>query len=339
MAKDSKSGEAPVSSQTAADRTPDTTDWIWSKLRTWLGLAPNAALEPRGKTEAPSESAQAEARSMMVNLIEFAGMRVDDVMVPRVDIVAIDESASLYALMQRFTEASHSRLPVYRETLDDLIGMVHIKDLVSWMIKSSAQKKRRRPAKAAEQEAAPAPEKITLKSGNLSRTVKQAGIVRDLLFVPPSMPVSDLLVKMQATHLHMAIVVDEYGGTDGLVTIEDLVEVIVGDIADEHDTGEERMIRELGKGVYVADARVSIEEVESLLGRSLLPEEQQEEADTLGGLIFAMLGRVPVRGELVRHPSGVEFEVAESDPRRVKKIRIHTSSGDAAPAGETGARP
>jgi CBS domain containing-hemolysin-like protein len=276
---------------------------------------------------------------MMVNLIEFASMRVDDVMVPRVDIVAIEESASLYALMQRFAEASHSRLPVYRETLDDLIGMVHIKDLVSWMIKSSAQKKRRRPAKAAEQEAAPAPEKITFKSADLSRTVKQAGIVRDLLFVPPSMPVSDLLVKMQATHLHMAIVVDEYGGTDGLVTIEDLVEVIVGDIADEHDTGEERMIRDLGKGVYVADARVSIEEVESLLGRSLLPEEQQEEADTLGGLIFTMLGRVPVRGELVRHPSGVEFEVAESDPRRVKKIRIHTSSGDATPAGETGARP
>lgn len=339
MAKDSKSDEALGASRTASDRPPHAPDGIWSKLRTWLGMAAPTAVEPRGKTEVPSESAQAEARSMMVNLLEFASMRVDDVMVPRVDIVSIDESASLYALMQRFAEASHSRLPVYRETLDDLIGMVHIKDLVSWMIKSSAQKKRRRPAKAAEQEAAPPPEKITLKSGDLNKTVKQAGIVRDLLFVPPSMPVSDLLVKMQATHLHMAIVVDEYGGTDGLVTIEDLVEVIVGDIADEHDTGEERMIRDLGKGVYVADARVSIEEVESLLGRSLLPEEQQEEADTLGGLIFAMLGRVPVRGELVRHPSGVEFEVAESDPRRVKKIRIHTSSGDGAPAGESGARP
>jgi CBS domain containing-hemolysin-like protein len=339
MAKDSKSGETPVSSQTSADPAPDTSDGIWSRFRTWLGLAAPAALEPRSKTEAQSESAQAEARSMMVNLLEFASMRVDDVMVPRVDIVAIDESASLYFLMQRFAEASHSRLPVYRETLDDLIGMVHIKDLVSLMIKSSAQKKRRRTTKVAEQEPAPAPEKIILKSADLTRTVKQAGIVRDLLFVPPSMPVSDLLVKMQATHLHMAIVVDEYGGTDGLVTIEDLVEVIVGDIADEHDTGEEQMIRDLGKGVYVADARVSIEEVESLLGRSLLPEEQQEEADTLGGLIFAMLGRVPVRGELVRHPSGVEFEVAESDPRRVKKIRIHTTSGNGATAGEMGARP
>lgn|SRR5829696_4168512 len=339
MAKDSKSGETPVTPQSSVDPAPDPSDGIWLRFRTWLGLAAPAALEPRRKTEVQSESAQAEARSMMVNLLEFASMRVDDVMVPRVDIVAIDESASLYSLMQRFAEASHSRLPVYRETLDDLIGMVHIKDLVSLMIKSSAQKKRRRAAKAAEQEAAPAPEKIILKSADLGRTVKQAGIVRDLLFVPPSMPVSDLLVKMQATHLHMAIVVDEYGGTDGLVTIEDLVEVIVGDIADEHDTGEEQMIRDLGKGVYVADARVSIEEVESLLGRSLLPEEQQEEADTLGGLIFAMLGRVPVRGELVRHPSGVEFEVAESDPRRVKKIRIHTTSGNGATAGETGARP
>jgi CBS domain containing-hemolysin-like protein len=339
MAKDSKSDEAPSSSPITADRAASASDGIWSRLRTWLGIAAPSGVEPRGKTDVPSESAQAEARSMMVNLLEFASMRVDDVMVPRVDIVSIDESASLHALMQRFAEASHSRLPVYRETLDDLIGMVHIKDLVSWMIKSSAQKKRRRPAKASDQDAGPPPEKISLKSADLSRTVKQAGIVRDLLFVPPSMPVSDLLVKMQATHLHMAIVVDEYGGTDGLVTIEDLVEVIVGDIADEHDTGEERMIRDLGKGVYVADARVSIEEVESLLGRPLLPEEQQEEADTLGGLIFAMLGRVPVRGELVRHPSGVEFEVAESDPRRVKKIRIHTLSGNGAPAGESGARP
>jgi CBS domain containing-hemolysin-like protein len=335
MAKDSKSAGLP---QGAVEHRPQASSTIWLWLRSWFGIAAPTVDERRGKAEAPGESAKAEARSMMVNLLEFASMRVDDVMVPRVDIVAIEESASLHALMQRFAEASHSRLPVYRETLDDLIGMVHIKDLLSLMIKSSAQKRRRKPAKS-EQETSSPPDKLSLRSADLSRTVKQAGIVRELLFVPPSMPVSDLLVKMQATHLHMAIVVDEYGGTDGLVTIEDLVEVIVGDIADEHDTGEERLIRDLGKGVYVADARVPIEEVETLLGRPLLPEEQQEEADTLGGLIFAMLGRVPVRGELVRHPSGVEFEVAESDPRRVKKIRIHAPPGDAAPAAESDARP
>jgi CBS domain containing-hemolysin-like protein len=338
MKEDSKPAEAPASpkpvSPSSSAAAPSEAAGVWAWLRRLFGraLQPDRGRSPSGGLAA--ENAHAEARTMMVNLLEFAGMRVDDVMVPRVDIVAIEESASLHELMQRFADASHSRIPVYRETLDDLIGMAHIKDLLGWMFKNFAQqKRRRRSARSTEQEEAP--EKVTLKSVDLSKTVKQAGIVRDLLFVPPSMPVADLLVKMQATHLHMAVVVDEYGGTDGLVTIEDLVEVIVGDISDEHDTGEEEMIRDLGRGVFVADARVPIEEVEALLNRSLLPEGQQEEADTLGGLIFAMLGRVPARGELVRHESGVEFEVAESDPRRVKKIRIHTApaNGSAAPAG------
>jgi hemolysin (HlyC) family protein len=275
--------------------------------------------------ESSSETAHAEARSMMVNLLEFAGKRVDDVMVPRVDIVAIEEQATLLELMLRFAEANHSRVPVYRETLDDLVGMVHIKDLLAWMVKNFAQKRRRKSTKSPETEVPPAEKVTSVKSLDLGKTVKQAGIVRDILFVPPSMPAADLLVKMQATHVHMAIVVDEYGGTDGLVTIEDIVEVIVGDISDEHDIGEEELIRDLGKGEFVADARAPIEDVEALLKQPLLAEEDGEEADTLGGLIFAMLGRVPARGELVRHPSGVEFEVAESDARRVKKIRIHTA--------------
>ena len=265
---------------------------------------------------------------MMVNLLEFAGKRIDDVMVPRVDIVAIEEQATLLELMLRFAEANHSRVPVYRETLDDLVGMVHIKDLLAWMVKNFAQKRRRKSTKSPETETAPAEKMTSVKSLDLGKTVKQAGIVRDILFVPPSMPAADLLVKMQATHVHMAIVVDEYGGTDGLVTIEDIVEVIVGDISDEHDIGEEELIRDLGKGEFVADARVPIEDVEALLKQPLLAEEDGEEADTLGGLIFAMLGRVPARGELVRHPSGVEFEVAESDARRVKKIRIHTAPAE-----------
>jgi CBS domain containing-hemolysin-like protein len=338
MTKDSKPVDAPAPPK-AGDLVPASpslrTAGFWAWLRSLLGGSSPDARTLHEKSEPGTESAHAEARSMMVNLLEFAGMRVDDVMVPRVDIVAIEESAPLHELMLRFAEANHSRLPVYRETLDDLMGMVHIKDLLAWTFKNSAQKKRRKPARVPEPETAAA-EKVTLKSLDLSKTVKQAGIIRELLFVPPSMPVADLLVKMQATHLHMAVVVDEYGGTDGLLTIEDLVEVIVGDIADEHDTGDEHMIRDLGKGVFVADARVPIEEVETLLNRPLLPEEQEEEADTLGGLIFSMLGRVPARGELVRHPSGVEFEVAESDPRRVKKIRIHTipSNGSRAAAPE-----
>jgi CBS domain containing-hemolysin-like protein len=145
------------------------------------------------------------------------------------------------------------------------------------------------------------------------------------------MPAPDLLVKMQASHIHMAIVVDEYGGTDGLVSIEDLVEEIVGEISDEHDTDDAQMIRTGENGIYVADARVGIEELEELLGIDFLPDERDQDADTLGGLIFSMMGRVPVRGELIRHDSGVEFEILDSDPRRVKRVRIHTRP----PVGET----
>ncbi len=326
MDNDAKTSDA-LSTPAAAEQpnhAPQGRSRFLNWLRRLMGSPPERSLPNSQLSETSSETAHAEARSMMVNLLEFAGMRVNDVMVPRVDIVAIEESATLLDLMLRFAEASHSRVPVYRETLDDLIGMVHIKDLLAWMVKNFAQKKRRKSARSPEPETAPAEKMTTVKSLDLGKTVKQAGIVRELLFVPPSMPVADLLVKMQATHVHMAIVIDEYGGTDGLITIEDIVEVIVGDIADEHDIGEEQLIRDLGKGVFVADARVPIEEVEALLKQPLLAKEEGEEADTLGGLIFAMLGRVPARGELVRLPSGVEFEVAESDARRVKKIRIHT---------------
>ena len=327
MDNEAKTSDTPSAAATAAEQ-PAQASKAPSRFVNWLrrlvGTASEPSLARTAGSDAGSETAHAEARSMMVNLLEFAGMRVDDVMVPRVDIVAIEESATLLDLMLRFAEASHSRVPVYRETLDDLIGMVHIKDLLAWMVKNFTQKRRRKSAKTPEAETASPEKATTVKSLDLGKTVKQAGIVRELLFVPPSMPVADLLVKMQATHVHMAIVVDEYGGTDGLVTIEDIVEVIVGDIADEHDIGEEQLIRDLGKGVFVADARVPIEDVESLLKQPLLAKEEGEEADTLGGLIFAMLGRVPARGELVRHSSGIEFEVAESDARRVKKIRIHT---------------
>jgi CBS domain containing-hemolysin-like protein len=144
-----------------------------------------------------------------------------------------------------------------------------------------------------------------------------------VLFVPPSMPAADLLIKMQSTHIHMAIVVDEYGGTDGLVSIEDLVEQIVGDISDEHDSDEELIVRN-GDGSFTANARASLDELEKLLNVDFLPEERDEETDTLGGLIFSMFGRVPVRGELLRHASGVEFEVLEADPRRVKRVKIRS---------------
>ena len=251
-----------------------------------------------------------ETKSMMRNLIKFSDLRVDDVMVPRADIIAIEDSSTMRELLGKFNEANHSRLPVYRETLDDVAGMIHVKDFMRWMSVSGTKRKARSPS-------------ITISAKDLALTVKQSGLYREVLFVPPSMPAADLLLKMQASHIHMAIVIDEYGGSDGLITIEDLVEEIVGDISDEHDIDEEQLIKRQDDNIYVADARVHISVVDKLLGVDLLSDEEEDEADTLGGLIFEMAGRVPARGEIIRHDSGLEFEILQSDARRVKRIRIH----------------
>ena len=165
--------------------------------------------------------------------------------------------------------------------------------------------------------------RLDLGKVDLQRSVATMNITRDLLYVPGSMSVLDLLLKMQTTRLHLALVVDEYGGTDGLVSIEDLVEEVVGDIADEHDVEDEPLIRTDPRLGLIADARMPIEELEKHLARELVSEEQEEDIDTLGGLVFSIAGRIPARGELVRHPSGIEFEVLEADPRRIKKLRIH----------------
>jgi CBS domain containing-hemolysin-like protein len=192
--------------------------------------------------------------------------------------------------------------------------MIHIRDLMSWIT-----------AQAEFDEG----DGLDLGKVDLKRSVTALGITRELLYVPASMSVLDLLLKMQTTRLHLALVVDEYGGTDGLVSIEDLVEEVVGDIADEHDVEDEPLIRADPRLGTVADARMPIEELEKHLGRELVPEELEEEIDTLGGLVFSIAGRIPARGELVRHPSGVEFEVLEADPRRIKKLRIHLPPAEA----------
>jgi len=260
----------------------------------------------------PQDDLGQETKSMMRNLITFSDLRVDDVMVPRAEIIAIEDSSTMRELLNKFNEANHSRLPVYRETLDDVAGMIHVKDFMRWMsVKGTKQKtKAKNPG-------------ISISAKDLTLTVKQSGLYREVLFVPPSMPAADLLLKMQAGHIHMAIVIDEYGGTDGLISIEDLVEEIVGDISDEHDTDEEQLIKRQDDNIYVADARVHISVVDKLLGVDLLSDEEEDEADTLGGLIFEMAGRVPARGEIIKHDSGLEFEILQSDARRVKRIRIH----------------
>ena len=292
---------------------------FWRKLKALLAGGSDKglreSLEGAIKIHAaqnPGEAFGQEAKSMMLNIIEFSELRVDGAMVPRVDIVAIEDQATMRELMQRFIEAGHSRLPVYRDSLDEITGMVHVKDFMGWLTAKGGKRKSAKPGNPG----------LSIPASELSTTVRQSGLHREVLFVPPSMPASDLLVKMQASHIHLAIVIDEYGGTDGLISIEDLMEEIVGDISDEHDTDDESLIKPAGDGVYVADGRVDIARVEELLGVDLLPDEDEETADTLAGLVFKMAGRVPARGEIIRHGSGLEFEILESDPRRVKRLRI-----------------
>lgn len=304
---------------------------LWSRLRALFSNGHDASLresledviEQHG-AENGDKGLKPEARSRMINLLQFEDLRVDDVMVPRADIIAVGEDVTIRELLQIFIEANHSRLPVFRETLDDPIGMVHVKDLMRWMSYRGGNKRRKASGKPGDavKSTKPAPAMV-LNDKDIAVTIGRAKLVRELLFVPPSMPAGDLLIKMQATRLHMAIVVDEYGGTDGLLTIEDLVEEIVGDIADEHDDADEDLVRAGDDGTYIADARAAIEDVEKLLEVDLLPDDMDEDADTLGGFIFFMLGRVPTRGELIKHHSGIEFEVLGADPRRVKILKIH----------------
>lgn len=258
-------------------------------------------------------------RDMFFRLLRFGAMRVDDVMVQRADIIALDESAPLSELVRVFKEAGVSRIPVFRETLDDPSGMVHIKDLFGYLVDGAATRGAG---------SAPAAE-VTFGKADLRQPISAAKVRRSVLYVPPSMLAMNLLIRMQATRIHMALVVDEYGGTDGLVTIEDLVEQVVGDIEDEHDVAEAANIVEDAKNGIIARARTPVRELEERLAVGLLTPEEEADIETLGGLVFNLVGRVPVRGEFVRHPSGIEFEVLDADPRRVKRLKIHDHRAEA----------
>jgi CBS domain containing-hemolysin-like protein len=285
-----------------------------------------------GLKEAPeADSAfSTEEREMLRRLLRFGTLRVEDIMVPRADIIALEESDPLSELLRTFGEAGVSRIPLFNETLDDPRGMIHVKDLFRWLLKEVAGDIINGPiavansGKEVESPQDPATgSHLDFSRVDLSRPISATKIRRPVLYVPPSMPATNLLIRMQSTRIHMALVVDEYGGTDGLVTIEDLVEQIVGEIEDEHDVAEAAYISTEPKLGLVASARTPINELEEHLGLKLLKPEEEEDIDTLGGLMFSLLGRVPVRGELVRHPSGLELEVLDADARRLKKVRIH----------------
>ena len=230
-------------------------------------------------------------KQLLHKILAFGDLTVDDVMVPRADIVAVERETPLEEIITIMAQEAHSRVPVYRDTLDDVIGMVHIKDV------------------------------LPLAARNES--VQLTKLVRAVLYVAPSMRVLDLLLQMRMSRTHMALVVDEYGGVDGLLTIEDAVEQIVGEIEDEHDETQRPAFETRRDGTVIADARVSIEEFEAQVGTVLTPEEREDDIETLGGLVFSIAGRVPIRGEVLRHEaSGIEFEVVDADPRRIRRLRL-----------------
>jgi len=247
------------------------------------------------ESERQSPALSQQERVMLTNLLAFGELKVRDVMVPRAEIVAADETMPLPELVTLFRAAEHSRLPVYRETLDDATGLVHVKDVMAL---------------------------LEMRPDGDYRLQKSSipAIKRPVLFVPPSMRALDLLLKMQASHTHLALVIDEYGGTDGLVTIENIIEEIVGDIADEHD--DEGMALRRDGTCYVVDARLDLEDFKSETGIDLSTPESDEDVDSLGGLVTSLLGRLPQRGEIITHPAGFEFEVLDADPRRVRRLRI-----------------
>jgi CBS domain containing-hemolysin-like protein len=258
---------------------------------------------------------------MLQNILGLRERRVVDVMVPRADIIAVQQEIALGELMKVFANAGHSRLVVYDEMLDDAVGMVHIRDLVAFMtaraeVRPSTTPRRRKPPAAG----------LDLKAVDLSMPLSGAKLIREMLFVPPSMPAMDLLARMQTSRIHLALVVDEYGGADGVVSIEDIVEEIVGEIEDEHDDDIRPNVVRQPDGSYLADARAQLDDVTATVGTDFDVGEIANEVDTLAGYIATRIGRVPVRGELVPGPGPFEIEVLDADPRRVKKLRIYRSA-------------
>lgn len=314
-------GHAPVGTSDGP-RSPNAPGWL-AALRARLGLGPQQTLRETLEEAVRSESAadttfSTTERDMLLRLLRFGGLRVDDVMVPRADIIALDEEATVGELIQLFETAGVSRIPIYHETLDDPRGMVHVKDLLGYLARSEGWW----PAAPGAPRDALAPENDPV-GASRARSIKAASLMRTVLNVPASMPAINLLIRMQSTRNHIALVVDEYGGTDGLVTIEDLVEQVVGDIEDEYDVDEVANIAEDVRHGLVAQARTPIPELEAHLGIKLLKPDEEGEIDTLGGLVVSRVGRVPARGEMVAHDSGYEFEVLEADPRRIKRLKVH----------------
>ncbi len=286
---------------------------LWNRIKGIMALRTvslrddlQVALEETGSAET-ADFSESE-RAILQNVLKLANVSVDDVMVERSDIHAVSSDINLGTLLARFRQVGHSRLPVYEDGLDNILGFIHIKDALAKITEPVTDPDKDVPVK--------------LLSTALRQKIGKLNIMRTAMFVPTFMPAADLLQSMRASRTHMAIVVDEYGGTDGLVTIEDLLEAVVGDIADEHDEAEQAMIRKVGEDTYVANARAELDDVKALIGPDFDPGEHAEDVDTIGGLVFDLAGYVPKRGEKVIKLEGFEFEILAADSRRIKRLRI-----------------
>ena len=292
-----------------SDPSPRSADGasLWHAVREFLHMkSPNtlresieeAIDEHRDEGADPDDLDQHE-RTMLRNMLHLSEQKVGDIAVPRSDIIAIDETCDFATVVERFREAGHSRLPLFRISLDEVVGMLHVKDVYAVIATQFAQPDATIPQRSS------------------------ADLMRPVLFVPPSMPLIDLLSEMRRKRTHMAIVVDEYGGTDGLVTIEDIMEEIVGEIEDEHDDDDQVLLARQADGSVVANARIDLDDLEAELGVNFIDEELGDEVDTLGGLAFLLAGRVPDVGETLLHRNGWSIEIAASDGRRVEKLLLH----------------
>jgi CBS domain containing-hemolysin-like protein len=303
---------------------PVAENWLTRAIRTLFGWKPGSVrddLQVVLDASTPDEVGfSAIERTMLRNILGLHERRIADVMIHRADIIAVKRDIPLGELMSLFESAAHSRLVVYNETLDDPEGIVHIRDLLAYM----TARARVPDTGKAKSKRKPFPAGLDLRAVDLALPLTDSNIIRKLLFVPPSMRAIDLLAQMQASRIHLALVVDEYGGTDGLVSIEDIVEQIVGEIDDEHDSDEPPAIVRQADNSFIADARASLEDVRSVIGEDFVTGEAGEEVETLGGYLVTHVGRLPVRGEVISGPGNFEIEVLDADPRRVKRLRIAT---------------
>ena len=302
---------------------PTADNWLTRAIRVLFGWKPGSVRDDLQVVLDASTSDEAGfsaiERTMLRNILGLHERRIADVMIHRADIIAVKRDITLGELMSLFESAAHSRLVVYNETLDDPEGIVHIRDLLAFM---TAKARAPEPGKSKRKK--PFPAGLDLRAVDLALPLSEANIIRKLLFVPPSMRAIDLLAQMQASRIHLALVVDEYGGTDGLVSIEDIVEQIVGDIDDEHDSDEPPAIVRQADNSFIADARARLDDVRAVIGEDFVTGEAGEEVDTLGGYLVTHVGRLPVRGEVISGPGNYEIEVLDADPRRVKRLRIAT---------------